>query len=137
MPPRPHAKQHSLLLLEHLEHRLAPAGLTLTIALDHVLDEFGNQIITVQAYESDARSAFGIFDTGASALTFSAGDQGRFTALGIPIPIKVPRGAVAEGLGGPIIGDISNPGTILADGLHAANLSFDSLGHAQFTMQFT
>jgi hypothetical protein len=123
--------------LELLEQRLAPTGTTVFIRLDTVADEFGNQIITVQGYESDARSAFGIFDTGASALTFSAGDQGRFTSQGIPIPIKVFRGAVAEGLGGPIVGDVSNPGTILVDGLHAAGLSFDSLGHARFTIQFT
>jgi hypothetical protein len=32
---------------------------------------------------------------------------------------------------------VSNPGTILVDGLHAANLSFDSLGHPQFAIQFS
>jgi hypothetical protein len=132
----PRSKQRWIPFLELLEHRLAPTGTTVLVPLDRIADEFGNQIITVQAYETSARAAFGIFDTGASALTFSAGDQARFSALGVPIPIKVPRGAEAEGLGGTIIGDVSNPGTILADGLHAANLSFDSLGHAQFAIQF-
>jgi hypothetical protein len=115
---------------------LAPAGTTIVVPLDHVLDEFGNQIITVQAYENDARSAFGIFDTGASALTFSAGDQARFVAKGVPIPIKIARGATAAGLSGTVVGHVSMPGTILADGLHAAGLSFDAVGHAQFTIQF-
>src|SRR5207245_11187077 len=101
MPPRPLSEPRARPRLELLEPRLAPTGTTVFIRLDTIADEFGNQIITVQGYESDARSAFGIFDTGASALTFSAGDQGRFTSLGIPIPIKVFRGAVAEGLGGP------------------------------------
>jgi hypothetical protein len=122
--------------LETLEQRLAPAGTVEVVPLDQLLDQFGNQIITVQGYQSNARAAFGIFDTGASALTFSAGDQARFTAQGVPIPIKVPGGAVAQGLGGSIVGDVSYPGTILVDGLHAASLSFDSSGHAQFAIQF-
>lgn len=136
MTPRPNPKRHSSLFLEFLENRLAPTGTTLVIPLDRILDQYGNQIITVQAYENNSRAAFGIFDTGASALTFSAGDQARFTAKGFPIPIRVVRGAMAEGLAGPIVGDVSMPGTILADGLHAAGLSFDSLGHPQFMIQF-
>jgi hypothetical protein len=123
--------------LEFLESRLAPTGTTVVVPLSPILDEFGSQIVTVQAYDNSSRAAFGIFDTGASALTFSAGDQARFTALGVPIPILVPGGAVAEGLGGPIVGDVSYPGTILADGLHAANLSFNSQGQPQFNIQFT
>src|SRR5579871_549077 len=136
MSPPPFAKHRSTLFLESLECRLAPAGMTVVVPLDQDLDQFGNQIITVQGYEDQVRSAFGIFDTGASALTFSAGDQARFIANGLPIPIKVAGGARAEGLAGPVVGDISMPGTIYADGLHAAGLSFDSLGHAQFTIQF-
>lgn len=136
MPSRPPPTSRSIPFVEDLEQRLAPSGTTVFVPLDRIADEFGNQIITVQAYENNARAAFGIFDTGAAALTFSAGDQARFTSQGIPIPIKVPRGAIADGLGGPIIGDVSNPGTILVDGLHAASLSFDSLGHAQFAIQF-
>jgi hypothetical protein len=137
MPPYRQAKRRGLLCLEILESRLAPTGTTVVVPLDTILDEFGEQIVTVQAYESGARAAFGIFDTGAAAITFSAGDQARFTAQGIPIPIKLPLGAVADGLGGPIVGDVSYPGTILADGLHAAGLSFDSQGHPQFSIQFT
>jgi hypothetical protein len=136
MPPRPHAKSRSIPFLELLEQRLAPAGTVDVVPLDQLLDEFGNQIITVQGYQNNARAAFGIFDTGASALTFSAGDQAKFTAQGDPIPIKVPGGAVAQGLGGSIVGDVSEPGTILVDGLHAASLSFNSQGQAQFSIQF-
>src|SRR5437879_8776516 len=125
MLARPQRKWRSLLRLELLECRLAPAGTVVVVPLDRILDQFGNQIITVQAYENSARAAFGIFDTGASALTFSAGDQARFTAKGVPIPIKIAGGAIAEGFAGPIVGHVSMPGTILADGLHAAGLSFD------------
>ena len=137
LPRRQAQRQWFIPCLEFLEYRLAPTGTTVVVPLDTILDEFGSQIVTVQAYDNSSRAAFGIFDTGASALTFSAGDQARFTAQGVPIPILVPGGAFAEGLGGPIVGDVSDPGTILADGLHAANLSFNSQGQPQFNIQFT
>src|SRR5260370_42252245 len=81
---------------------------------------------------NSARSDFGIFDTGASALTFSAGDQARVPAKGVPIPIKIAGGARAEGLAGPLLGHVSMPGTIFAGGLHGAGLSFYCPGHPRF-----
>ena len=40
----------------------------------------------------------------------------------------MPGGAIAGGIGGIIIGDVSQPGTIIADGLHAMTLTFDEFG---------
>jgi hypothetical protein len=121
-----------------LEARWLPtAPPTLTIPLDPTLDQFGDQIVSVQAYGDPTRTAFGIFDTGSSAVTFSADDQDIFNSfLGNPIPIKVPGGASGDGIGGTVTGDVSQPGTILADGLHAADLTFDSSGFPVFSFQF-
>jgi hypothetical protein len=109
------------LILEQLEDRLVLS--VLTIPLDSVADRTGDQIIDVQQYNDPSRSAMSIFDTGSSAITFSAADQGRFTAAGHPIPIKVPGGAVADGIGGRVTGDVSQPGTIIVGGLGAATLT--------------
>src|SRR5262249_62124148 len=90
---------------EALEARLvltSPGNLT--IPLDPTFDQFGDQIITIQAYEDPTKAAFGIFDTGASAVTFSADDQAIFADAGGAIPVKVPGGAAAPGLGGGIRG---------------------------------
>ncbi len=123
-----------LLLLEELENRVTPANVT--VPLDPNLDQFGDQIGTVQAYGDDSRTTFGIFDTGASAVTFSPDDADLFDALGTPIPIKVPDGAGAGGIGGSITGDVSQPGTILAAGMHAETLTFDNLGFPNFSANF-
>ena len=61
-------RRHITLALEVLENRVVPS--TLTIHMDPVLDQFGAQIQTVQAYNSAAQAAFGILDTGASPVTF-------------------------------------------------------------------
>lgn len=121
------------LALEQLERRLVPAG-TLTIPLDPTLDQFGDQIVTVQAYGSPASADMSIFDTGASALTFSADSQALFTEMGAPIPVKVPGGAQSSGIGGDVTGDVSQPGTVFADGMHAFDLSFDSFGFPLFNL---
>lgn len=114
--------------VEQLEDRLTPSS-SYTIPLDAILDQFGDQIATIQAYDDVSRLTLGIFDTGASAITFSYLEQAFF---GTPIPIKVTGGAVAEGIGGVISGDVSQPGTILADGLHAMSLVFDEFGFPFF-----
>jgi hypothetical protein len=75
---------------------------------------------------------FSIFDTGASVVTFSADFQALAEFLGDPIPIKVPGGATAEGIGGWIQGDVSQPGTILAGGMNAMSLTFDKDGFPEF-----
>ncbi|MHC4178254.1 MAG: hypothetical protein ACYSWU_12155, partial [Planctomycetota bacterium] len=87
------------------------------VDLNSDLDRFGSQIETIQVYQdaSGDRVAYGIYDTGASVITWSALDQDG----GIPIPIKVPDGAEAEGIGGTLTGDVSQPGTVLAVGVEA------------------
>jgi len=91
---------------------------TVSVPLVPEFDRFGGQIETVQAYELDGvpRYMFGIYDTGASVITISATEQMFFEP---PIPVKVPGGATADGIGGRLTGDVSYPGTIKADGLHA------------------
>jgi hypothetical protein len=134
------AFRRSFLTIEELEQRLVLAtGQTVHVPLDPILDQFGDQIVTVQAYADKSRTAFGIYDTGAGALTFSATDQANFTAQGNPIPIKVPNGARADGIGGAIVGDVSQPpppGTgIIATGLHGATMSFNGTSPA-FNVDF-
>lgn len=122
--------------LELIESRqLLTLPPTLTIPLMPELDQFGDQILIVQGFDDPARAALGIFDTGASAVTFSGQDQEVFGMGDVgQIPIKVPGGASAEGIGGSIIGDVSEPGTIYSDGMHAFNLTFDDIGFPQFNI---
>ncbi len=95
----------------------------LQIDLIPEFDAFGPQIETIQVYQVSPTKGYmagGIYDTGASVVTFSAMDQMLFDLTDPPgIPIKVTGGAEAQGIGGTLIGDVSQPGTILADGLHA------------------
>jgi len=101
----------------------------LEVPLIPELDQFGSQIETIQAYGegADQRIAFSIYDTGASVVTLSATDQLVFDLLGSPVPIKVPNGAQADAIGGVLVGDVSAPGTVLADGLHAFSINFANL----------
>ena len=130
----PIARRRRARALEVLEPRclLSSPG-DVTIPLDPTLDQFGDQIVTIQTYtqgaldpNSEAVGTFGIFDTGASAVTFSPDDATLFGFFDQPIPIRNPGGAVAGGIGGEITGDVSEPGTIIADGMHASSLSFTS-----------
>src|SRR6266849_2857097 len=62
--------------VELLESRLTPV----TIPLNPATDQFGDQIVTVQSYgdpygASANHAAFSFFDSGASAITFSAAEQ--------------------------------------------------------------
>ncbi len=106
------------LLCQVLEARFAPANLI--VPLDPLLDLFGDQIAAFQAYGDAANLTFSIFDTGASAITFSPADQEY-----MQIPIAYPGGAIAGGIGGIITGDISAPGTVFADGIHLLDEFFD------------
>jgi hypothetical protein len=137
MNPRSSASARVLrrlvLAVEVLELRLVP---TLTIPLNPQLDQFGSQIQTVMAYGDASRTTFGIFDTGASPITFSMGAQQGFTDQGVPIPIKVDDGAQASGIGGSVTGDVSQPGTILADGLHAYQMTINNFGPPELTANF-
>ena len=140
--PRRRSAVHRLEMLEMLETRaLMTLPSVLSVALNKDFDQFGDQVVTVQGFEtatgvSSAGAGFGIFDTGASAVTFSPDDAATFQILENPIPIKNPGGAQAEGIGGAITGDVSAPVTIVADGLHASTLSFDKDGFPQFDFNF-
>lgn len=132
----------SRLRLEGLEPRLLlyhgptllPDG-SVEVELDETFDQFGFQAAMFQAYEDQVD--FSIFDTGASVVTFSATSQFFFQFFGSTgIPIKVPCGAAAEGVGGTLTGHVSEPGTIQADGLHVANLTFDAFGFPVFELMF-
>jgi hypothetical protein len=126
--------QRSVLRLEELEPRLV---LDNSVSVP-VGNYFGQQIVTIQGYQDQhsIRSDFGIFDTGSGAITFSEQDQALFTSDGQPIPIQVPGGASAQGIGGTVVGDLSQPGIIWADGLHAANMSINPFGAPQFSPSF-
>jgi len=117
-------------VMERLEGRLLLASGSLEIVLDPIFDTVGFQPETTQFYE-DRGSLGSIFDTGASVVTFSALDQLLMDPFGTGtgIPIKVPGGAEAEGIGGTLTGDVSEPGTVLVDGIHVNVFSgniFDS-----------
>jgi hypothetical protein len=115
-------------VLEQLEGRLLLTG-SVDITLDKAFDRFGFQAETVQVYE-DKASWGAIFDTGASLVSFSAADQLLMDPFGTGagIPIKVPGGAQAEGIGGMLTGDVSQPGTVLVDGIQTSVLTADIFG---------
>jgi uncharacterized repeat protein (TIGR01451 family) len=110
----------SRLAAELLEDRVVPS--TLEVPLDPNWDQFGNQFATVQVYhgaDGQDRVTFGIFDTGASPVTFSVYDQELFEPQ---IPVIPGATVEAEGVGGTLSGLVSQPGTIIADGMHAVDL---------------
>jgi predicted aspartyl protease len=97
----------------------------LEVPLIKELDQFGSQIETIQGYQVGAEllTAYSIYDTGASVVSLSLNDRLSFDLAGFTIPIKVPSGATADGIGGALTGDVSHPGTVVADGLHAVTIS--------------
>ena len=98
-------------------------------------DQLGDQVEVIQGYYlpgedplQSMRLTFGIYDTGASVVTLSALDQMLFDEFyAMPVPIKVPGGAWAEGVGGDVRGDISMPGTVVSDGMHAVTINLSTL----------
>jgi hypothetical protein len=133
---RPTQPRRFSLELEALEQRLVLTAPQLTVPLDPSADRYGDQIVTIQAYQDSSRAAYSIFDTGATALTFSAHDQAVFAGLGHPIPIKIPGGAHGQGYNGPITGDVSQPGTIMATGLGSTTVTLNPSGAPNFNAQF-
>ncbi|MGC1272241.1 MAG: aspartyl protease family protein [Planctomycetaceae bacterium] len=115
--------------IERLEDRTLLVT-TAVVPLDPALDQIGFQPAIVQAFDDPSTPeqenwiAFGIFDTGASVVTLSVNDGFFFEP---PFPIKVPGGAVAEGIGGTLTGDVSQPVTVLIDGMDAASLEFEEI----------
>jgi hypothetical protein len=109
---------------------------TLQVPLFPEFDLFGNQFEVVQAYENGAgeRSiTAGIYDTGASVVTFSALDQEFFFEFQNQPQIPLIPGAVAsaDAIGGVITGDVSVAGRIYAAGASALNIDFNT-----FTFDF-
>jgi uncharacterized repeat protein (TIGR01451 family) len=106
---------------EPLEDRVVPS--TLEVPLIPDFDQFGNQFMTVQVYDPHdglgERVTFGIFDTGASPVTFGWTDQFLFEFESMPIPLIPGATVTAEGVGGSLTGLVSQPGTLSADGMHA------------------
>ncbi|HVK09918.1 MAG TPA: aspartyl protease family protein, partial [Gemmataceae bacterium] len=99
---------------------------TLEVQLIPEFDLFGNQYATIQVYDNGdglgPRVTFGIYDTGASPVTYGFQDQYLFTELGQPIPVIPGATVTASGIGGELTGLVSQPGTLWADGLHALDL---------------
>jgi hypothetical protein len=120
-------RKRVVLGFEELEQRVVPTGPSnLSIPLDPNYDQFGDQIVTVQAYGDYTRTVFSHFDTGAATVSFSFEDQDKFSN---PIPTKTPHGgAVARGIGRTVSGDVSNAGKILSDGMHAVSILYGSWG---------
>jgi predicted aspartyl protease len=108
-------------------------GPTLSIPLFPGFDNFGNQFAVVQTWDNGTgpRTAFSIYDTGASVVTLSANDQALFELLapGQAVPIKTPGGASATAIGGSgtLIGDVSQPGAVRAAGLSAFVFDLNTL----------
>ena len=112
-----------------------PAPFTLSVPLYPEFDLFGNQFEVVQAYENSGGQksiTAGIYDTGASVVTFSALDQEflfPFQAQPqIPILPGGEGGATADAIGGAgtLTGDVSAPGRIYAAGASALTIDFNS-----------
>ncbi len=113
-----------------------PVPQTLQVPLFPEFDLFGNQFEVVQAYENELgqRSiTAGIYDTGASVVTFSVLDQEfLFEFQGQPqIPTIPGAVATADAIGGTLLGKVSAPGKILAAGASALNIDFNT-----FTFDF-
>jgi hypothetical protein len=100
-----------------------PAPTVLPISLLESFDTYGNQFETVQAYNDLNHLSFSIYDTGASVVTFSAEEQSFFPT---PIPVKTPNGAVATAIGGDLIGNVSQMGTIIVGGWSAFGLDLNT-----------
>ena len=110
--------------VERLEAHVVPSAPTFTFNLNLANDEYGAQIQTVTQLGDSNRVVAGLLDTGASPITIASSDQAAFAdgkGKLDPVPVKTPGGASGAGIGGPVTGDVSQPITVLTDGLHAAN----------------
>jgi hypothetical protein len=103
---------------------LAPwaAAIEITRTLDPSIDTVGQQILTVQTYTSGTTTVFdlGIYDTGAAVVSFAAYANEYF-----PQPHLNPGGAGGQGINGRVIGDVSQPGTVLVGGFQDFTIDVD------------
>jgi hypothetical protein len=96
-------------------------------------DTVGDQIEAVQGYYGAGDSAdqmwisWGIYDTGASVVTLSATDQLIYSLTSQPIPTKPGVETVAQGVNGSVIGEVSQPGYVVSDGLHIFNFDIENI----------
>lgn len=92
------------------------AAIQIDVTLDPALDLVGQQVIAVQAYTPAAGGEtiidLGLYDTGASVVSYSAASNAFF-----PQPHLNPGGAGGDGVNGSVVGDVSQPGSILVGGL--------------------
>jgi hypothetical protein len=113
----------------------------LQINLNPTDDQVGGQIETIQVYQNGPNDwmTFGLYDTGASVVTISYWEQFfYYELLETPAIPSLPGSvATAQGIGGSLSGRVSEPGTVMADGLHALlidellNISYDPDSMAQ------
>lgn len=100
------------------------AAIELDIPLDPFDDRIGQQVYAVQTYTPASGGQtiidLGLYDTGASVITFSW-----FSNSFFPQPHLAPGGAGGQGIGGNVVGDVSQPGTLLAGGIQDFTISFD------------
>jgi len=103
---------------------LAPLAhaIEITRTLDPSIDTIGQQILAVQTYTSGTTTVLdlAIYDTGASVISFAAYANEFF-----PQPHLAPGGAGGQGINGSVIGDVSQPGAILAGGFQDFDLQVD------------
>jgi hypothetical protein len=99
------------------------AAIEITRTLDPSIDTVGQQILTVQTYTSGTTAVLdlGIYDTGAAVISFAAYANEYF-----PQPHLNPGGAGGQGINGRVIGDVSQPGTVLVGGFQDFSVDFDS-----------
>lgn len=103
---------------------LAPLAMAIEITrtLEPSIDTVGQQILTVQTYTSGTTAVLdlGIYDTGAAVVSFAAYANEYF-----PQPHRNPGGAGGQGINGRVIGDVSQPGTILVGGFQDFSVNVD------------
>jgi hypothetical protein len=103
---------------------LAPlaTAIEITRTLDPSIDTVGQQILTVQTYTSGTTAVLdlGIYDTGAAVISFAAYANEYF-----PQPHRNPGGAGGQGINGRVIGDVSQPGTVLVGGFQDFSVNVD------------
>lgn len=100
------------------------AAIQIDVTLDPALDVVGQQVIAVQAYTPAVGGGtivdLAIYDTGASVVSFAAASNAFF-----PQPHLSPGGAGGVGINGSVLGDVSQPGSILVGGIQDFQLQFD------------
>lgn len=113
---------------------LAPwaSAIEITRTLDPSIDTVGQQILTVQTYTSGTTTVLdlGIYDTGAAVVSFAAYANDYF-----PQPHLNPGGAGGQGINGRVVGDVSQPGTILVGGFQDFLITLDMESGDNFNIE--